>query len=77
MSVPPFLTAKTNKMTNQLYQDDYLQVLRDCIATESVDLGYLDPPFAAVRRKLGFGAFIPVSRFILSRSSSRKGSKIS
>ncbi len=28
-----------------LYYDDNLQVLRDNIATESVDLIYLDPPF--------------------------------
>lgn len=33
------------KMTNQLYYGDNLQVLRDSIATESVDLVYLDPPF--------------------------------
>jgi 16S rRNA G966 N2-methylase RsmD len=28
-----------------LYYGDNLQVLRDSIATESVDLNYLDPPF--------------------------------
>ncbi len=28
-----------------LYDGDTLQVLRDSIATESVDLIYLDPPF--------------------------------
>ncbi len=28
-----------------LYYGDSLQVLRDSIATESVDLIYLDPPF--------------------------------
>jgi len=36
-----------------LYYGDNLQVLRDSIATESVDLIYLDPPFnsnATVRR---------------------------
>jgi site-specific DNA-methyltransferase (adenine-specific) len=32
-------------MTNQLYYGDNLQVLRDSIARESVDLVYLDPPF--------------------------------
>jgi adenine specific DNA methylase Mod len=32
-------------MTNQLYYGDNLQVLRDSIASESVDLVYLDPPF--------------------------------
>jgi site-specific DNA-methyltransferase (adenine-specific) len=30
---------------NQLYYGDNLQVLRDSIASESVDLVYLDPPF--------------------------------
>ena len=28
-----------------LYYGDNLQVLRDSIATESIDLIYLDPPF--------------------------------
>jgi site-specific DNA-methyltransferase (adenine-specific) len=32
-------------MTNHLYYGDNLMVLRDQIATESVDLIYLDPPF--------------------------------
>lgn len=32
-------------MTNSLYYGDNLQVLRDSIADESVDLIYLDPPF--------------------------------
>ena len=32
-------------MTNHLYYGDNLAVLRDHIATESVDLVYLDPPF--------------------------------
>src|ERR1017187_5244567 len=32
-------------MTNQLYYGDNLQVLRASVATESVDLVYLDPPF--------------------------------
>lgn len=32
-------------MTNHLYYGDNLGVLRDHIATESVDLIYLDPPF--------------------------------
>lgn len=32
-------------MTNRLYYGDNLQVLREHIATESVDLTYLDPPF--------------------------------
>jgi site-specific DNA-methyltransferase (adenine-specific) len=32
-------------MTNALYYGDNLDVLRDSIAGESVDLIYLDPPF--------------------------------
>jgi DNA methylase len=32
-------------MGNQLYYGDNLQVLRDCISDETVDLVYLDPPF--------------------------------
>jgi len=32
-------------MINHLYYGDNLQVLRDSIATESIDLVYLDPPF--------------------------------
>lgn len=32
-------------MTNRLYYGDNLDVLRNSIASESVDLIYLDPPF--------------------------------
>jgi site-specific DNA-methyltransferase (adenine-specific) len=32
-------------MTNKLYYGDNLSVLRESIASESVDLIYLDPPF--------------------------------
>ncbi|WP_375272602.1 hypothetical protein [Sphingomonas sp.] len=32
-------------MTNRLYYGDNLTVLRDHVASESVDLVYLDPPF--------------------------------
>ena len=32
-------------MPNHLYYGDNLSVLRESIATESVDLIYLDPPF--------------------------------
>ena len=32
-------------MTNRLYYGDNLEVLREHIADESVDLIYLDPPF--------------------------------
>ncbi len=35
--------------TNRLYYGDNLQILRDYIATESVDLIYLDPPFTSNR----------------------------
>ena len=48
---PPFLRPKPDKMTNQLYYGDNLQVLRDCIAAESVDLVYLDPPAVRSREK--------------------------
>ncbi len=34
---------------NQLYYGDNLQVLREYIAKESVDLIYLDPPFNSKR----------------------------
>jgi 16S rRNA G966 N2-methylase RsmD len=34
---------------NQLYYGDNLQVLREHIADESVDLIYLDPPFNSKR----------------------------
>jgi site-specific DNA-methyltransferase (adenine-specific) len=37
--------SSRGEMTNQLYYGDNLQVLRDSIANESVDLIYLDPPF--------------------------------
>lgn len=36
-------------MTNQLYFGDNLDVLRESIASESVDLVYLDPPFNSKR----------------------------
>jgi site-specific DNA-methyltransferase (adenine-specific) len=32
-------------MSNKLFYGDNLSVLRESIATESVDLVYLDPPF--------------------------------
>src|SRR5579864_8808745 len=35
--------------TNRLYYGDNLTILRDYIATESVDLIYLDPPFNSNR----------------------------
>lgn len=37
--------ATTKLMTNRLYYGDNLDVLREQIASESVDLVYLDPPF--------------------------------
>lgn len=36
-------------MTNKLFYDDNLDVLREHIAGESVDLIYLDPPFNSMR----------------------------
>ena len=36
-------------MTNYLYYGDNLDVLRESIPTESVDLVYLDPPFNSNR----------------------------
>lgn len=36
-------------MTNQLYFGDNLEVMRKYIASESVDLVYLDPPFNSKR----------------------------
>ena len=36
-------------MTNTLYYGDNLDVLRQHVATESVDLIYLDPPFNSNR----------------------------
>jgi adenine specific DNA methylase Mod len=38
-----------NPARNQLYFGDNLQVLRESIADESVDLIYLDPPFNSKR----------------------------
>jgi DNA modification methylase len=37
--------AHTSMWMNQLYYGDNLQVLREHIADEFVDLNYLDPPF--------------------------------
>ena len=34
---------------NTLYYGDNLPILRECIADESVDLVYLDPPFSSSR----------------------------
>ncbi len=38
-------TFKGDATANHLYYGDNLQVLRDSIADESIDLFYLDPPF--------------------------------
>jgi site-specific DNA-methyltransferase (adenine-specific) len=35
---------------NRLYYGDNLQILRDKVETESVDLVYLDPPFNSKAR---------------------------
>jgi adenine specific DNA methylase Mod len=37
--------TSTPRMTNQLYYGDNLEVLRESISDESIDLIYLDPPF--------------------------------
>jgi adenine specific DNA methylase Mod len=41
--------AHNRSRMNQLYYGDNLQVLREHIADESVDLIYLDPPFNSKR----------------------------
>ena len=46
MALAPQAPPRHNPpMTNRLYYGDNLDVLRDQIASESVDLVYLDPPF--------------------------------
>ncbi len=39
----------TDESLNQLYYGDNLQVLREHVADESVDLIYLDPPLSSKR----------------------------
>ena len=41
-------------MKNALYYGDNLDILRNKIAAESVDLCYIDPPFNS-KRQLGLG----------------------
>jgi hypothetical protein len=41
----PIKRATEGRMANALYYGDNLAVLRESIASESVDLIYLDPPF--------------------------------
>jgi site-specific DNA-methyltransferase (adenine-specific) len=55
-------------MTNKLFYGDNLDVLREHIASESVDLVYLDPPFNSnanynilFKSKTGDGADDPAS----------------
>ena len=57
-------------MTNRLYYGDNLQVLRDHIADDSVDLIYLDPPFNSnanynvlFKSKTGEGADAQIEAF--------------
>ena len=44
LSIRPGSNSILKTVTNHLYYGDNLQVLRECIATESVDLVHLDPP---------------------------------
>jgi hypothetical protein len=46
---PPPLFSNLTRGMNQLYFGDNLNVLRETIASESVDLIYLDPPFNSKR----------------------------
>jgi site-specific DNA-methyltransferase (adenine-specific) len=39
------VTHESPAMTNHLYYDDNLEILRAHIKEETVDLVYLDPPF--------------------------------
>ena len=57
-------------MTNQLFYGDNLQVLRDHIASGSIDLIYLDPPFNSnanynvlFKSKTGEGADAQIEAF--------------
>jgi len=58
---------------NQLYYGDNLQVLREHIADESVDLIYLDPPFNSKRdyNLLFKSAFVKLVGELLGWSSDR------
>ncbi|MCE0523115.1 MAG: restriction endonuclease [Methylacidiphilales bacterium] len=49
LGLPTSTYQSTFREMNQLYYGDNLYVLRECIATESVDLIYLDPPFNSQR----------------------------
>ena len=44
-----FTTAQLTIQLNKLYFGDNLDILREHIASESVDLVYLDPPFNSKR----------------------------
>lgn len=48
-TLPTVATDKTGRWRNELYYGDNLDVLREHVATESVDLIYLDPPFNSNR----------------------------
>ena len=48
-------------MTNRLYFGDCLEVMREDIADESVDLIYLDPPFNSKRL---YNAFIGGAQWV-------------
>ena len=43
----------TDILSNQLYHGDNLELLREKIENQSIDLIYLDPPFASNRDYTG------------------------
>ncbi len=65
-------------MTNHLYYGDNLDVLRESIRDESVDLIYLDPPFNSnatynilFRARSGEASLDPASSSVSRRTRSR------
>ena len=57
-------------MPNALYYGDNLDVLRDSIAAESVDLIYLDPPFNS---QASYNVLLPRLQQRLFKGPSGKG----
>jgi 16S rRNA G966 N2-methylase RsmD len=67
-------------MTNKLFYGDNLDVLREQVADESVDLVYLDPPFNSnanynilFKSKTGDGADAQIEAFSAQRSGTELG----